>query len=154
MNNTKACIQNGDLVIIYESFKSITYVYVNSSEIFQNRFGAFYHEDMIGKPFGSQLRARKSRGYITLLNPTPELWTLALNHRTQIIFTPDISAIIANLELRPGHVVIESGTGSIFTIFISYSQYSFHITSCRHGQWIVVHIVSPNDCTYGSFTHV
>lgn len=47
-----------------------------------------------------------------MLQPTPDLWTLSLPHRTQIIYTPDISMIIFQLELKPGSIVIESGTGS------------------------------------------
>ncbi|RXG61073.1 hypothetical protein Avbf_18213, partial [Armadillidium vulgare] len=32
-----------------------------------------------------------TRGYAYVLYPTPELWTLTLPHRTQILYTPDIS---------------------------------------------------------------
>ena len=49
---------------------------------------------------------------MTLLFPTPELWTLCLPHRTQILYFPDISFITSYLELKPGVKVIESGTGS------------------------------------------
>lgn len=47
-----------------------------------------------------------------MLQPTPELWTQTLPHRTQIIYTPDISMILFQLEIKPGSLVIESGTGS------------------------------------------
>ena len=42
----------------------------------------------------------------------PELWTLVLNHRTQILYIADIATICCQLELRPGSTVLESGTGS------------------------------------------
>lgn len=47
-----------------------------------------------------------------MLQPTPDLWTQCLPHRTQIIYTPDISMIIFQLEIKPGSIIIESGTGS------------------------------------------
>ena len=52
------------------------------------------------------------KGWIYLLHPTPELWTLLLPHRTQIIYFADIAVITSYLELKPGSVVIEAGTGS------------------------------------------
>eukprot|EP01103_Thecamoeba_quadrilineata_P012328 TRINITY_DN3150_c0_g1_i2.p1 TRINITY_DN3150_c0_g1~~TRINITY_DN3150_c0_g1_i2.p1 ORF type:complete len:289 (+),score=67.31 TRINITY_DN3150_c0_g1_i2:185-1051(+) len=53
------------------------------------------------------------KGWIRLLRPSPELWTWGgLQHQTQIIYTVDISFIMFNLDLRPGSIVIESGTGS------------------------------------------
>lgn len=53
-----------------------------------------------------------SRGWAFVLQPTPELWTQTLPHRTQIIYTPDISMILYQLDIKPGSFVIESGTGS------------------------------------------
>ena len=59
-----------------------------------------------------QLYAKKGGGFVSLLEVTPELWTQALRHRTQILFSVDISAVVMHLGLRPGSVVIETGTGS------------------------------------------
>lgn len=53
-----------------------------------------------------------TKGWAFVLQPTPDLWTQTLPHRTQIIYTPDISMILFQLEIKPGSVVIESGTGS------------------------------------------
>lgn len=47
-----------------------------------------------------------------MLHPTPELWTCALPHRTQILYLADISFIIWMLRVRPGSVLVECGTGS------------------------------------------
>lgn len=60
----------------------------------------------------NELRDPNGKGYIYLLRPTPELWTLALPHRTQIVYTPDTSFILAKLGVRPGSIVLEAGTGS------------------------------------------
>lgn len=53
-----------------------------------------------------------TKGWAYVLQPTPDLWTQSLPHRTQIIYTPDISMILFQLEVKPGSIVVESGTGS------------------------------------------
>ena len=72
-------MQRGDLVIIYEGVSSQCHDYLEPTKIYQNKFGAFYHDDMIGKPFGSKIQSRCSNGWVYILEPTPELWTTALN---------------------------------------------------------------------------
>lgn len=77
------------------------------------RFGSFRHDEMIGMRFGSKMIASSVRGgFCYLLRPTPELWSTALRHRTQILYMPDIAFITSFLDLKPGTRVIEAGTGS------------------------------------------
>lgn len=104
-------ICDGDLVIVYERHDIMKAVKVRCGSELQNRFGVFKHSDWIGKPFGSKVRSSKG-GFVYLLAPTPELWTLVLSHRTQILYIADISFVISYLEIVPGCVVLESGTGS------------------------------------------
>ncbi|KAL3630265.1 hypothetical protein CASFOL_023249 [Castilleja foliolosa] len=104
-------ITNGDLVIVYERYDSMKSVKVSENGVLQNRFGVFKHSDWIGKQFGSKVFSNKG-GFIYLLAPTPELWTLVLSHRTQILYIADISFVVMYLEVVPGCVVLESGTGS------------------------------------------
>ncbi|KAL2917896.1 tRNA (adenine-N(1)-)-methyltransferase catalytic subunit trm61 [Polyrhizophydium stewartii] len=99
-SNRHPAIQYGDTVIAYVNPESMKPVEVAAGQTFQNRFGTFHHDDMIGLRF------------VHLLEPTPELWTLVLPHRTQILYQPDISLISSFLELQPGVNVIEAGTGS------------------------------------------
>lgn len=56
------------------------------------------------------------KGWVYLLHPTPELWTVNLPHRTQILYTTDISMVTLKLALKPGSIVIESGEQLIIKI--------------------------------------
>jgi hypothetical protein len=105
-------IKEGDVVIVYERHDRMKAVIVARNGELQNRFGVFPHNEWIGKPFGCRVVGKKGGGFVFLLAPTPELWTLVLPHRTQILYVADISFVISFLELRPGSVMLESGTGS------------------------------------------
>ncbi|EWC47505.1 hypothetical protein DRE_00473 [Drechslerella stenobrocha 248] len=82
-----------------------------SSTSLNTRFGSFAHSDLL-VPAGSQVRSSSGTGFIHILRPTPELWTLSLPHRTQVVYTPDSSYILHRLRVRPGSRVIEAGAGS------------------------------------------
>ena len=102
------------LVVIFESFDCLDFVYAKPGEVFHNRNGHFYHDDFINKPYGSKIRSRNNQGvgFVYVLKPTPELWQRSLNHRTQIVHELDASLITFELNLRPNMTVCESGTGS------------------------------------------
>ena len=108
----------GETVIVHCAGE-LTSVCLRAGGSFETRFGRFSHDDVLGRPLGGRVyardggSARRSRGgFVEVLRWTPELWTRALRHRTQILYFADCAAIVAQLGLRPGAVVIESGTGS------------------------------------------
>lgn len=79
-------------------------------------------------------------GFLHLLPPTPEAWTSSLDHRTQVVYTPDYSYILQRLRVRPGSRIIEAGAGSgSFThaaaraIFNGYPA-SHNSSSSSHGK--------------------
>lgn len=76
---------------------------------FNSRFGHYKHNDLIGIPYGSKVGSRNGKGFIHVLRPTPELWTIALPHRTQILYLADIAFITSWLDIRRGSRVIEAG---------------------------------------------
>ncbi|GLC61051.1 hypothetical protein PLESTB_001710600 [Pleodorina starrii] len=113
LTTSSSVIKEGDCVIVYEGMDSMKAVYVTAKGRFENRFGIFKHESWIGKPFGCKVTSNKgANGWVLLLRPTPELWTQVLRHRTQILYLADISMVVMHLDLQPGSVVLESGTGS------------------------------------------
>ncbi|KAJ1953702.1 tRNA (adenine-N(1)-)-methyltransferase catalytic subunit trm61 [Linderina pennispora] len=108
----KTTISAGDTVIIYLTPDSMYPLTMTPGAVQNNKFGSFKHDDMIGSKFGMKMRSHTGRGFIYLLHPTPALWTQVVPHRTQILYLPDISFISSYLDLRPGKIMIESGTGS------------------------------------------
>jgi tRNA (adenine57-N1/adenine58-N1)-methyltransferase len=50
--------------------------------------------------------------WLIALAPTPTLWSHTLKHRTQILYPTDIAMVLSELRVRPGSLVLESGTGS------------------------------------------
>ena len=110
-------VQAGDSVICYHGFRRLRALVVTPGSTFQCKDGIFSHTDMVGVQYGTSVVGRKYRPEdpipsLVILRHTPELWTQAVAHRTQIIYLTDISVIIQLLRLRSGSMVAEAGTGS------------------------------------------
>jgi len=103
-------IDYNDTVFIHIGFDNMVPIIVKKGESTQTKFGHIKHDQIVGKAFGSKYMNNK--GWVHLIHPTPELWTLGLPHRTQILYTTDISMVILQLDIQPGSVVVEAGTGS------------------------------------------
>jgi len=107
---TNTEIKEGDTAIVYASFNQLYPITIKKGQVHTTKYGSLKHNDLIGKKYGSRFACTKGSVYV--MHGSPELWTLCLPHRTQILYTPDISMITLQLELKPGSVVVESGTGS------------------------------------------
>jgi tRNA (adenine57-N1/adenine58-N1)-methyltransferase len=109
-------IKEGDALILYFSITNLLLIpSIKPDGTTHNGSGFFHHADIIGKPFGSKIHPRQGSENprpLYALRVTPELFTLSIPHRTQIIYHADISAILMGLNVLPGSVVIEAGTGS------------------------------------------
>ncbi|KIP08958.1 hypothetical protein PHLGIDRAFT_126677 [Phlebiopsis gigantea 11061_1 CR5-6] len=112
MWSTAREIADGDLVIIWLTRDILQPLLVSAGKELNSRFGVYRHADLIGVPYGSKVGSRNGKGFIHVLRPTPELWTLALPHRTQILYLADIAFVTSWLDIKPGSKVIEAGTGS------------------------------------------
>lgn len=138
---------------------------ITAGQELNNKFGVFKHSDIIGLPYGTKVPSHSGRGFVYILRPTPELWTLSLPHRTQILYLADIAFIVNSLDIRPGSSVIEAGTGSgsfshsvARTIGNTGHLYSFEFHQeraakardefARHGM-TMVHLEHRNVCQQG-----
>ncbi|CAR27648.1 hypothetical protein ZYGR_0AK01410 [Zygosaccharomyces rouxii] len=135
-------IQEGDLALVWISRDNIKPIIVDANHMFNTRYGSFSHKSMIGKPYGSQIAIRTKGqnrfSFIHVMQPSPELWTLSLPHRTQIVYTPDSSYIMQRLNCNPCSTVIEAGTGSgsfshAFARTVGH-LYSYEFHSVRYEQ--------------------
>jgi len=115
--------REGDTIILFEGHAQVKFLKLKANSQYNCKRGNYDHDDFIGKPFGTRIysrgfskkKKRKKRqivGHIVMLKPSPELWTQAVPHRTQILYHADISLIVFRLEIKPGDTVVESGTGS------------------------------------------
>jgi tRNA (adenine57-N1/adenine58-N1)-methyltransferase len=105
-------IKENDLVLAWMTRTSVKPINTEKGQVLNTRYGSFPHDAMLDQKFGTQIPSSSAQGFIHLLAPSPELWTLSLPHRTQIVYTPDASYIVQRLKIRPGSRVIEAGTGS------------------------------------------
>ena len=105
---------------------------VTPGKDFNTKFGNFRQADFVGVPYGSKVPSRTGKGFLLILRPTPELWTLALPHRTQILYLADIAFITSSLNIKKGSRVIEAGTFVYLPFLPSYilSTLGDNFSSC------------------------
>lgn len=104
--HNKPNIEVGDTAIVFINVKCMYLTVIKPGTVIQVKYGVIRHSDLIGTPYGQRLQL--ARGFVHVLRPTPELWTLNLPHRTQILYFNDISMITAHLELRPGECMLRA----------------------------------------------
>ncbi|KAI0373880.1 tRNA methyltransferase complex GCD14 subunit [Pilatotrama ljubarskyi] len=166
MWSTAREIAAGDVVIVWMTRDIIQPLVITPGKELNSKYGYYRHDELIGVPYGSKVRSRNGKGFIHLLRPTPELWTLALPHRTQILYLADIAFVTSWLDIRPGSKVIEAGTGSgSFSHSVARTvgprghlwSYEFHEVRAekareeftRHGMDGIVTLTHRNVCKQG-----
>lgn len=77
----------------------------------QTHRGILYHDDLIGKTWGSQVFSHQGRSFI-LLQPSLGSLLKGTPRNTQIMYPKDIGFILVSMGITPGKHVLEAGTGS------------------------------------------
>ncbi|CAK5049947.1 unnamed protein product [Meloidogyne enterolobii] len=159
-------VEEGDTVIIYVNPGTKYSIVVKRGKTIHMKYGALRHEFLIGKRYGTPISA--TAGYVYILRPSPHLWTQTCPKRTQILYTPDIGTIILLLDIKPGSIVCETGTGSgslthalATTVGPKGKVYSYDIEAERveavkaeietHGLSSIVSINCHNSCSNNGF---
>ncbi|HEY5902775.1 MAG TPA: tRNA (adenine-N1)-methyltransferase [Anaerolineales bacterium] len=78
---------------------------------FQTHRGVLQHDDLIGKPWGSQVFSHMGSPFF-LLQPSLADILNDLPRNTQILYPKDIGFILVMMGVAPGQTVMEAGTGS------------------------------------------
>ncbi|MBI2332090.1 MAG: tRNA (adenine-N1)-methyltransferase, partial [Chloroflexi bacterium] len=78
---------------------------------FQSHRGVIKHDDLIGKPWGSQIFSHTGAPFF-LLQPSMADILNELPRATQILYPKDIGYILIQMGISEGRTVLEAGTGS------------------------------------------
>jgi len=79
--------------------------------VFHTHRGILNHDDLIGKPWGSQVFSHQGSPFFLLQPSLADLLT-DLKRSTQIMYPKDIGFILSSMSVGPGQTVLEAGTGS------------------------------------------
>jgi tRNA (adenine57-N1/adenine58-N1)-methyltransferase len=78
---------------------------------FESHRGILMHDDLIGKPWGTQVFSHIGSPFY-LLQPSLGDLLVDLPRTTQILYPKDIGFIFVTMGIGPGRKVLEAGTGS------------------------------------------
>lgn len=78
---------------------------------FQSHRGVVKHDDIIGRPWGSQVFSHNGSPFF-MLQPSLSDLLRSLPRSTQILYSKDIGFILVYMGIGPGQQVLEAGTGS------------------------------------------
>ncbi|MCA2002340.1 MAG: tRNA (adenine-N1)-methyltransferase [Chloroflexi bacterium] len=103
--------RHGDLIqLVGLTHKHFIFTLQAGAE-FQSHRGIVKHDDLIGKPYGSQVFSHTGAPFF-LLQPSLADILNELPRATQILYPKDIGYILVMMGVTPGKKALEAGTGS------------------------------------------
>jgi len=88
---------------------------------FHTHRGILNHDELIGKPWGSQVFSHQGSPFF-MLQPSLADLLVDLKRSTQIMYPKDIGFILTSMSVGPGQTVLEAGTGSgSMTVALAYA---------------------------------
>jgi tRNA (adenine57-N1/adenine58-N1)-methyltransferase len=89
--------------------------------VFHTHRGILNHDDLIGKPWGSQVFSHQGSPFF-MLQPSLADLLVDLKRSTQIMYPKDIGFILTSMSVGPGQTILEAGTGSgSMTVALAYA---------------------------------
>jgi tRNA (adenine57-N1/adenine58-N1)-methyltransferase len=113
--------QDGDLAQLVGLKHKHYIITLVSGGVLHTHRGILQHDDLIGKPWGSQVYSHIGSPFF-LFQPALGDLLRSLPRNTQILYPKEIGFILVNMGIGPGSRVLEAGTGSgSLTSALAYS---------------------------------
>ena len=109
--NFSSHAREGDLAQLVGLSHKHFIITLKSGADFQTHRGVLLHDELIGKPWGSQVFSHTGAPFF-LLQPSVADLLINLKRGTQILYPKDIGYILMTMGIAPGQHVMEAGTGS------------------------------------------
>ncbi len=109
---TAGAFQAGDLVLLIDRKRRKYLITLQDGGEFHSHAGIIQHDDMIGRPEGSEFRTAQKGGVYLAIRPTLGDYVLTMKRGATPIYPKDIGAILTHADIRPGARVVEAGIGS------------------------------------------
>ena len=103
--------QDGDLIQLVGLNHKHFLLRLQTGGEFQSHRGVIKHDNMIGKPWGSQIISHNGSPFF-LLQPSLADLLRDIKRNTQILYPKDIGFILVTMGIGPGQHILEAGTGS------------------------------------------
>jgi tRNA (adenine57-N1/adenine58-N1)-methyltransferase len=111
LDQTTFIARDGDLVQLVGLRHKNFILMLKTGAKFETHRGILMHDDLIGKPWGTQVFSHIGSPFY-LLQPSLGALLIDLPRTTQILYPKDIGYIFVTMGIGPGQKVIEAGTGS------------------------------------------
>src|SRR5215510_11421898 len=110
-NTYSAIARDGDLVQLVGLRHKHFIINLQTGAKFETHRGILQHDDLIGKPWGTQVFSHMGAPFF-LLQPSLADLLIDIPRATQILYPKDIGFILVTIGVGPGQTVMEAGTGS------------------------------------------
>ena len=111
LTHSSTVARDGDLVQLVGLRHKHFILTLQAGAKFETHRGILQHDDLIGKPWGTQVFSHIGAPFF-LLQPSLADLINELPRTTQILYPKDIGFILITMGIGPGQTVMEAGTGS------------------------------------------
>lgn len=111
VTHSSAIARDGDLAQLVGLRHKHFILTLQAGARFETHRGILQHDDLIGKPWGTQVFSHIGSPFFLLQPSLADLIT-ELPRTTQILYPKDIGFILVTMGIGPGQRVLEAGTGS------------------------------------------